>query len=630
MMPRRPDHCRRSAAIALVAALAAAGAARADDPRPAGGGPLRVSADPPRLVLGRDAWAELRVSAPREVDAVTFSASAGRVEAVRRLPEGGFAARYRPPPEGVPQVAIVSAFAGAGHAFTDGWVAIPLSGEGNARVPGVPGAQVTLRIGDRTFGPRTVSADGVAMVPVVVPPGVREAHEGFRPIDLRVPEKPLLHAVQDRTRVHADREEKVRAVAYVVAPHGAARRGEAPVFEPSRGAVSVAEREAGAFSVTWTLPPGPAGGERLSIRLPGASASRTALAVEAVRGAAVVVAVSFDRDALVAGGDAAAVTARALDAGGNVVPVQLELTARNADLEDVHERRPGEWAARVSAGEALQGREAVVTASAPSFGIAGSRSVPLRPAAIAEARFSPRSPVVRGDGLRERVLRLTVADRFGNAVSTVPVVTAARGRVVEVVERAPGEYAVRYVGPPVDAGTEDAVVARLGSLRAEATPYLAPRGPRLLVSGRAGVVADARGGFASPSAGVVAERPADVASILRRGAEATWRLEAEGLGVRGGALAALLAGAGARWGLGERLELEVAASAGATLAPGRTSPAARLGLSLGAPRRWGTPFLEAAALGASGGGPGAFAVLGLSAGVRLGVESHHGNDPHRR
>jgi hypothetical protein len=189
MMPKRPDRGRRRAAIALLAAaLAAAGAARADDARPAGGGPLRVSADPPRLVLGRDAWAELRVSAPREVDAVTFSASVGRVESVRRLPEGGFAARYRPPPEGVPQVAIVSAFAGAGHAFTDGWIAIPLSGEGNARVPGVPGSQVTLRIGDRTFGPRTVSADGVATVPVVVPPGVREAHEGFRPIDLRVPE----------------------------------------------------------------------------------------------------------------------------------------------------------------------------------------------------------------------------------------------------------------------------------------------------------------------------------------------------------------------------------------------------------------------------------------------------------
>jgi hypothetical protein len=626
-MARRGSH--RHALVAATV-LATAAAVRAEEPRPAGGGALRVTAEPARLVLGRHDSAELRVSAPPEVEALSLSASAGRVESVRRLPGGGFVARYRPPREGVPQVAIVSAVASAGPAFADGWLALPLSGEGDARVPGVPGASVSLRIGDRTFGPRTVGPDGVAVVPVVVPPGVHEAHEGFRPIDLRVPERSLLHAVQDRTRVRADREEKVRVVAYVVAPHGAARRGEAPVLEASRGSVSVAEREAGAFQVTWSLPPGPARAERLSLRLAGAPASRAVVEVEAVRGPAAVIAVVFDREALVAGGDAALVTARALDAGGNTVPAELDLSVRGGRLEDARQLRTGEWTARLSAGETLRGKVAVVTATAPALGMAGSRSLSLRPAEVAEAWFSPATVVVRGDGVRESDLRLRVADRFGNAVSAAPVVTAARGRVLEVAERAPGEYAVRYVGPAVTAGEADAVVARLGTIRAELAPFLAPRGPALLVSGRAGVAADLGARFASASAGVVAQRPADLAFALRRGAEIAWRLEAEGLGARGAALAAVLAGAGVRRPLGAGAELELAASAGALLAPGRTAPAARLALSLGFGRRWGTPFVETSVLGARAGAPGAFAALGLSAGVRLGLENPHGHDPHRR
>jgi len=354
----RPS-ARLSAGAALAAAaLAAAGAVRADEPPPAGGGPLRVAADPPRLELGRDASAELRVTAPPEVDEVAVTASVGRVEGIRRLPGGGFTARYRPPAERVPQVAIVSAVARTHHGFEDGWIAIPLSGEGDARVRAAPGSEVTLRIGDRTFGPGTANGEGVAIIPVIVPPGVREAHQGFRPIDLRVPETPLLHAVQDRTAIHADREEKVRVVAYVVAPHGAARRGDLPTFEPSRGTVAVSEREAGAFQAVWTLPPGPAGEERLSIRLPAAAASRAVLRVEGAAGPPAIVAVSFDRDALVAGGDAV-VTARVLDAGGNQVPGELSLSARGASLSGVEARRPGELVARLAAGTRLDRDEVV-------------------------------------------------------------------------------------------------------------------------------------------------------------------------------------------------------------------------------------------------------------------------------
>jgi hypothetical protein len=450
-----------SLALALSVPLAAAAAAgaHAEEPPAAGGGALRIRAEPARLELGTEGSAELRVAAPADVRELSFSASAGRVEAVRRLPEGGFTARFRAPAERVPQVAIVAAVARTPSRFEDGWIAIPLSGTGDARVPGAPGEEITLRVGERTFGPRKAGPDGMAIVPIVVPPGVREAHQGFRPIHLRVPDKPLLHAVQDRTVVRADREEEVRAVAYVVAPHGAARRGDVPVFEPSRGTVAVREREAGAFEVAWMLPPAPPGEARLTIRLPGAPSSRAVLAVS-------------------------------------------------------------------------------VAAGAPTL-VAGT-------------------------------------------------------------------------GAPTEATSARAA-------------------PALLVSGRGGVLADARGRFTAAAGGLAVERPqgADL-----HGLELAWRVEAEAAGAVGpssaGSLAAFLCGGAVRRRFEAGLELGAAASVGVALGPAHASPAGRLALSAGLPRTWGVPFVEASALGATAGAPGALVALGLSAGIRFGLESSHGHDPDRR
>jgi hypothetical protein len=341
--------------------------------------------------------------------------------------------------------------------------------------------------------------------------------------------------------------------------------------------------------------------------------------------------VTFDLDGLVAGGEAAVVTARALDAGANVAATDLSLEASGAILSGVHVRRPGEVVARVAAGAILTVDEAVVTATSERAGISGARALRLRPADAARVRFRPREGVVRSDGTREAVLRVSVADRFGNPVRTAPAVSAARGRVVEVAERGRGEYAVRYVGPAVQRAEPDELVARVGTIRATAAPLLAPPGPVLLASARAGVAVDARGRFGGPAAGVVAELPGDVALAVRNGAELAWRLEAEGLRGRSGAgLAALLVGAGVRRPFGAAMELGGSASGGVVLAPGGASAGGRLALALGVRRGWGTPFVEASVLGARAGAPGAFAAVGLAAGVRFGWETSHGNDPHRR
>ena len=391
----------------------------------------------------------------------------------------------------------------------------------------------------------------------------------------------------------------------------------------------MAEREAGAYVASWTLPPGLAGEERLVVRLPSAPASRAVVRVEAAAGAPALVAVSVEREALVAGSEPAVVVARSLDAAGNPVPARLDLDVRGAVLLDVAETRPGELHARVSSGERLRADEAVVTATAPALGISGARIVPLRPAAPAIARFEPR-PVLRANGSTETILRVAVADRFGNPTRAVPEVTAARGRIAGVSAGAAGEFEVRYVAPAVDEPVPEALVARSGAARAALAPVLVPPAPALRVDARAGGGIDLRTGAGRVGGAVGVERPTDVDLALRGGLEAALRLEAGALSAPGGAVATFLAGPSVR-SLGAAGTIWSGSATAGLLLDGRdVGAAARLAVSAALRRRGAEPFLELSVLGATAGAPGSFAAVALGAGVRLGVEGHHAHDPDRR
>jgi hypothetical protein len=564
---------------------------------------------------------------------------------VRRLPGGGFAARYRPPPERFPQVALVAALARTPRGLLDGWLAIPLSGQGDARVRTTPGALITLRVGEHIFGPSRADAQGVAVIPVVVPPGVREAHHGFRPVALKVPETALVHAIADHAKVQAHEVEHVRVFAYVIAPHGAARRGDVPAFEASRGSVSVAAREPGAFEALWTLPPGPAGEDRLAIRLPGAAASRTVLRLEAVPGPPATVAVSFDREGLVAGApEPAIVTARVLDAAGNAVDAPVELAVEGGELSRPEPAGPGAVTARLSVGQRIGARdEALVTARSARAGISGTRAIRLLTGPAAEARLTPRDAVLHADGRRESTFHLAVRDGFGNPVRRAPVVTAQRGKVLGVDPDGAGAWRVRYRAPAVPRRTPDRISAEVAPARVEAELLLVPpRGVSLLPA--VGAMFDVRGRFLAPRAGLALEIPAP-ALPLPTPLTAAWRLELEGFGygvervaferVEGSKIeverrvdADVLGGA-ALVGLSVQRPMlrgpELSASLGAGVVLARVhpsdgegvAPALRAAFGLAWPLRHATPFLEASLLAAGNTPAGAFAALGLSAGLRL-------------
>src|SRR5207302_76594 len=117
------------------------------------------------------------------VPAAPDKASVGTIEGLHRARDGIWEAQYVPPDDAIPQVAILTAAAGGEVA----WLAIPLWAEGDAVVKTRPRGRISVDIGSQTFGPVVADAHGNAVVPVVVPPGVYEAHQGKRVIPLHVP-----------------------------------------------------------------------------------------------------------------------------------------------------------------------------------------------------------------------------------------------------------------------------------------------------------------------------------------------------------------------------------------------------------------------------------------------------------
>ena len=631
-----PDHgasaAHRSPPMALVALLCAlAGAARADEEiSPASGGALGVQADPPRLVLGRDAGADLRIAVPPEVEELSVTCSAGKVENVRRLPGGGFTAHFRAPPERYPQVAIVSAVGRGAALAVDGWLAIPLFGQGDARVPGEPGSMVTLRIGAQSFGPARVADDGYALVPVVVPPGLREGHLGFHALDLLVPETSLIHAALDRQAVLADRTEVLRLWVYEVAPHGTSRRGDPPVVEVSRGTVALHPREAGAWEGTWTLPAGPPGEERLTVRVDGVPASREVLKVAIAPGPAAAVSLAIDRTTLVAGqGDEVQLTARGYDAAGNPSIGPIVLSADVGALTRPEEGGAGEVRAMLRVPPRYAGR-GQVQVQARAGGASAARTVALRPGPAARMTLAPDGASVRADGRSEVVLSLEVRDRFDNPVAEPPRLQASWGPPPALEPAGLGCWSVRYRPPAADERRTVHLTAKLEEAYADAGLLLLPSPDRqvsLFAAG--GGLAALRGGVAGGQLLLGAELPAPEVLSPRPDVAAAWRLELVGLTAGGGderrSTAAILAGPALKGGV-PTLRLYTSGTAGVLLDQAETrSGSQRAGLGVAGrvaagaalARRGAAPFLELALLFGAGSPAGPFGALQLSLGLRF-------------
>src|SRR4029079_17192955 len=168
------------ALASFIATVATAFGARAADAPEGTAGPTTVTLTParPKLLLGSDTQVDVTLDV-RGPESETFApvralANVGTLETPHAAgAPGHFTARYLPPPERYPQVAllVVELASGARRMHVVARIAL----EGSTVVPfhTSPGAAVTMRVGDRNFGPVTADAKGRVEIPILVPPGVR-------------------------------------------------------------------------------------------------------------------------------------------------------------------------------------------------------------------------------------------------------------------------------------------------------------------------------------------------------------------------------------------------------------------------------------------------------------------------
>ena len=155
-------------AVALCLALAAA-----EPEAPAPAAPVTLELGSTALVLGIDQETELRVKLGIDSDETPrVLASAGHVDDLVRTGARSWVGRYLLPAERFPQAAILVAELPSDPRRLRAILVLPLRAAASPSFRTDPGASVTLRIGDKEFGPQKAPRDGMVRVPVVVPPGV--------------------------------------------------------------------------------------------------------------------------------------------------------------------------------------------------------------------------------------------------------------------------------------------------------------------------------------------------------------------------------------------------------------------------------------------------------------------------
>lgn len=161
---------------------------------------VTLSLAEPSPVIGVTGETELRIEVAHPPESPMplprVLCSTGQIEDLGREGPATFTARYILPSSRFPQPAILVAEFGSSRTPLRGWAPIRLRAAATPSLRTDPGAQVTVHVDDRDYGPQIAPADGMVHIPVVVPPGVEFANARSvnqhgkiteQPIDLRVP-----------------------------------------------------------------------------------------------------------------------------------------------------------------------------------------------------------------------------------------------------------------------------------------------------------------------------------------------------------------------------------------------------------------------------------------------------------
>lgn len=431
---------------------------------------IGLAVEPAELRPVPGAQALVRVTSPVRP---ALSASAGTLDEARPDGEGRWIARFVPPAEAVPQVALLSAVAGGEVAFA----ALRLFGMGDAEVRTRPNGRISVTIGTERFGPVKADARGVAEVPVVVPPGVGFAMNGARPIDLHVPRTRTLMLALAAAEAPADVAVRLELRLFAVDAAGAPRTGARIVLRPGAGVVEpLRELGQGVYAATWSLPRQREGRDELEAFLEEAPALASRASVQRRAGAAATIVLTPSRERLVAGEGELTVEAILLDAAGNPARDELQVSSSGAGETRVEPQGPGAARAHVPVPSALGGATELRLSFRSARGTASAAlALPLSPAAPAQARLALGSASVHADGRGPVPLQVRIDDRFGNPVDQAELHTEAEGgRVSAPAAQGAGTFGALYTPPLLREPGSAVLRVRAGSAAADLRVPLLP------------------------------------------------------------------------------------------------------------------------------------------------------------
>lgn len=478
--------------------LAAVGIAYAE------GSPLRVTASAPHLVLGKDREAVLTIESATPLSELTLTANRGQVEGVQRTGPGSFTARYVAPRQSYPQLAIVSAAGRTSGGALDGWLALPLWGQGEAVVRTSPRARVSVRIEQQLFGPVQADERGIGTVRVVVPPGVRYAYHGDKPIDLQLPAVPRHHVVLEQTRVPADEPAQVGIRVYALTPSGEPLTSVMPELSVSFGTLGkVAAEEPGAYRTVWSLPAGRAGSVQLATRLPGNDSAPVTFTLERPPGRPARLTLASEMERVVAGMQREVpLRAELKDIAGNLTPGEIHIESDFGTLSPPQAPSPGVAVASLAVPPRLQGRQRLHLRALAAGGLSAGLELPLATGPRSTIAVEPPQATLGDEALL--TLRVVVQDAFGNPIAdAAPTVSADLGAIQPGPADGSGRFAFVYRPPELEGERRATVSIRSGELTTSSDVRLVPAARWLSVGLKGGMLSNL-GNVTSPYAALEA------------------------------------------------------------------------------------------------------------------------------
>ena len=467
---------------------------------------VRVTISParPRALLGTDTQIDVAVDVAG-ADAASFTpvralATVGLMELPRATgTPGHFVARYFLPAERYPQVALLVVEVGGTGRRLHASTAIVLEGSTVVPFHTGPGASVTMRVGEQSFGPVAADRQGHAEIPIRVPPGINVGlarasdRNGTREtqVDLQLPPFPRV-ALLAPTAVEAGAFAEVAVLA--LAPDGTAAPAATLSLTASSGVVhSLGAGVPGEARFLFEAPRRLEGGAvaltATAAGTAGAPPARIDAAVPLRAGPPARIAVTATTHTVVVGsGGGALLTFVARDAFGNGTSTAGLVATIDGEPHDVAIDIVGAATLTVPAPATYAGRDTIGIEGRLGTLIARDE-LRITGGAPASVTLSLAAPRIVADGRQGVDLRIEALDRQGTPTDIPQIVwRIPDGEVRDVRGPSSGGYSATYVPDRVREPRRQTIgVVVASGVGADAGLEVIPPPERVLLGVRAGV-----------------------------------------------------------------------------------------------------------------------------------------------